>query len=827
MPGVPKVWLRVGDEDGHRYVADARADITQFKVFTRVRPFISEELQRFGDSDMKTHSVIEMAVEDSPQGPVETTYVCNPKENWRRTHSFTYDRCLWSIPMEQKVQVTDKAAVHKTWVNQAEMYKVAVTDPESGYSAVDNAFLGINAHLMTYGQTSSGKTYTMLGNYKDEADADRGIIPRVCDELFRKVQERREYEAKKADPNKRWQLDVTVSFVEIYCEKVRDLLTGGPRGTHTAGDVRGGQNAMKEARIRGEGTAGGPYLEGVEPKKVENWDDCKRLLLVGSKHRTTAATKVHDNSSRSHAIFTVTLTQTRDIQPEQQRGRHDRSQQEVKVGRMNLVDLAGSERSGGTEYQKEGSAINTSLLVLRKVIEALADRQQMRFEQLAAERKGLPFNDRPLPNVPQRESVLTRLLDLEGANAKAVMIANLTPSFEFYDETLRTLEWSHKSRRLVTVVRTNVSDSADVLEGRMAAANQRLYGKLADQKSNVDSLQSELKHRASMITELTARNEKTEARIQSLDERYRKAKEKRNATFIQLFFYRNMLKRVRERRQRELTAKEKQKAEEEATLRRVQMEYSELKESIKEQGGQMARLQQKAEYFMSAAGDTDKGGPTVNLEEMREKLAEQEGEMRKKQAELDQAMKEKDLAEDAFKRFEDQRSAQEERRKEWQEDQDNRLRKLQEDMFREVLAELTPDDVLGDLGVGPVPTDFAGAHPDVKYGSNQGNDDGLKVFEKVTVNDSLSDTAVRRALGNEKWVVSEELKRKTEEATRRLQSAQAEADTLAQQRSALESENSSLSQEKSKAQAEAKRLQANISALDEECKKLESQKGCC
>eukprot|EP01062_Namystynia_karyoxenos_P052434 TRINITY_DN419_c0_g1_i2.p1 TRINITY_DN419_c0_g1~~TRINITY_DN419_c0_g1_i2.p1 ORF type:complete len:866 (+),score=402.41 TRINITY_DN419_c0_g1_i2:84-2600(+) len=836
---VPKVWLRVGDEDGERYIAEARAEITQFRVFTRVRPFIAEEKKRFGgDGELTMRSVVEMEVEEGKDGePVETTYVCDPKDNWRRTHSFTYDRCLWSI--QDKLIHTCKSAVHKTWVNQEECYRVAVTDP-NGYTVVDNAFLGINSHIMTYGQTSSGKTYTMLGNYADEeADSDRGIIPRVCDELFRKVEERRRYEEKKKDPKKRWTLEVSVSFVEIYCEKVRNLLDDGNirRPTHhNAGDVRGGQMQMKEARIRGEGTPGGPYLEGVEPKKVENWDDCKRYLKIGSKHRTTAATLVHDQSSRSHAIFSVILSQTRDSQSDELRGRYDKQKQQAKVGRVNLVDLAGSERSGGTHYQHEGAAINSSLLVLRKVIDALAERQQIRFEQLTAERRGVAPPSRRPPEVPQRESVLTRLLDLEGANAKAVMIANLTPSHEFYDETLRTLEWSHKSRRLVTVVRANVSDDAEVLEGRMKAQNQRLMGNLKDQKHNVDSLHNELAHRAQLIKDFTKANEKAEERIQKLDEKYRNAKAKRNATFIQLFFYRNMLAKVRARREKQLQQKEEERAAVEQEYRGVQEDAEQLQEHISEQAEVMDRIRAKVEYFITEVDLDQLSAPTADVAGMKEEGRKAQEELATKKAALEQAQQQRMRGEEAYKRFEAAREADDDRYRKEQQEQEAGFRRLQDDMLRDLLSDLTPEDVLENLGVGPVPDDIkAGGHPEVKYGeyvADECGDKGLRVFEQAIGDEAGDagigeDTVTRAAHSRGRWVVTEEVQRRLREAKALHADAEQRGRQLKERQQQLEASAGQLQQECQKAQQESNKLSAATSSLDQQIKALQAKKACC
>ena len=162
--------------------------------------------------------------------------------------------------------------------------------------------------------------------------------------------------------------------------------------------------AMKEARVRRDPEKG-PFVEGIEHVHVNSWQDCEKVLERGSSHRTTAVTSVHDNSSRSHAIFTVSLVQKR-LLKEDRGGK----QFETKCGRINLVDLAGSERGGGTTYVHESAAINKSLMALRRVIDSLVERQEKIFERQAAELEGRSIPGGALPHVPYMDSVLTQLL---------------------------------------------------------------------------------------------------------------------------------------------------------------------------------------------------------------------------------------------------------------------------------------------------------------------------------------------------------------------------------------------------------------------------------
>ena len=464
------IHLKVGGDDADALLPlERRAAITQFRVFARLRPFIPEELQVINKSGKDLMSTIEM------EG--NKTFPLNPDNNWAPSREFEFDRSLWSIPKEQVLKPTPHFYnnIHEECTNQEEMYKIATRDAKNGVSMVDNAFLGINSCVLTYGQTSSGKTYTMMGKYGAEhPEEEKGIIPRVCGELFTKVNERREMEAAKEDPAKRWELDVDVTFVEIYLEKVRDLLDPelrhkshkqavratlgqGAPGSTQAGDTASALAAMKEAKVRRDPLTG-PFVEGIEHVPVKSWQDCVKVLERGSKHRTTAQTTVHDNSSRSHAIFTITLKQKRLLKASRAGNEYER-----KSGRVNLVDLAGSERGGGTAYVTESAAINKSLMALRRVIDSLCERQEKIFERQAAELDGRPIPGGTLPHVPYNDSVLTRLLeDSIGGNAKTVMIANLTPYWVFYEETLRTLEWCQKAKKLVNIVR--VVDESDVCD---------------------------------------------------------------------------------------------------------------------------------------------------------------------------------------------------------------------------------------------------------------------------------------------------------------------------------------------------------------------------
>ena len=229
-----------------------------------------------------------------------------------------------------------------------------------GRDILENAFLGYNACIFAYGQTGSGKSYTMMGSSHEE-----GIIPRLCNALFLRIAQERSNPANQAK--------VEVSYMEIYNEKVHDLLdpmTSGKQGL----------------RVR-EHTLLGPYVDGLSQLAVTSFLEINDLMVEGNKNRTVASTNMNNSSSRSHAVFTVILTQTLiDLES---------GVSGEKVSRMSLVDLAGSERAVKTgacgQRLKEGSNINKSLTTLGLVISKLADQTSGKTKD-----KFVPYRDSTL-----------------------------------------------------------------------------------------------------------------------------------------------------------------------------------------------------------------------------------------------------------------------------------------------------------------------------------------------------------------------------------------------------------------------------------------------
>jgi hypothetical protein len=464
-------------------IAKKGTEITRFRVFARVRPFIEEELKDMKDQQMR--SVVEMVG--------NKTVLLDPKEEWIPRAQYEFDASLWSIPLDHDLVRTFQDTDRLRHDTQLDVYNLVAKQ------SIESVFDGFNSCVMTYGQTGSGKTYTMIGKYQTNqacgGDGEEGIVPRVCSDLFIELEVRRKRELEKPE-QERSMFRVEVNFVEIYMERVRDLLDphlkkvkdSESKALGAGKGVSAGEDRMCEAKIRQDPTSG-PFIEGVTKYQVENWKQCCTLLERGSQHRTTCATLVHQQSSRSHAIFQITILQEESVPA---KDRFSRPSLRSRSGRINLVDLAGSERGGMTDYVKESATINKSLLALRRVIDQLTERQNILMDQARQEITGQAIStDRVVPQVPFRDSVLTWLLsDSIGGNARTTMIATLSPLAKNFNDTLATLVWSSKARNLVTLVKSN--DAQTTVAGGMTRKTTELNAQFALQRHNVDNLRETL-----------------------------------------------------------------------------------------------------------------------------------------------------------------------------------------------------------------------------------------------------------------------------------------------------------------------------------------------
>ena len=330
--------------------------------------------------------------------------------------TFAFDKSYWSF---------NKADSH--FAGQKNLFN------DLGSPLLDNAFQGYNNCIFAYGQTGSGKSYSMMG-YGEEA----GVIPRICRNMFERITEIQQ------DPNLK--CTVEVSYLEIYNERVRDLLNPSTKGN---------------LKVR-EHPSTGPYVEDLAKLVVRSFQEIENLMDEGNKARTVAATNMNETSSRSHAVFTLNLTQKR----------HDAetNMDTEKVAKISLVDLAGSERATSTGATgarlKEGAEINRSLSTLGRVIAALAD--------LSSGKK------KSASMVPYRDSVLTWLLkDSLGGNSMTAMIAAISPADINFEETLSTLRYADSAKRIKNHAVVNEDPNARMireLKEELAQLRSKLGG---------------------------------------------------------------------------------------------------------------------------------------------------------------------------------------------------------------------------------------------------------------------------------------------------------------------------------------------------------------
>ncbi|RNF26607.1 putative kinesin [Trypanosoma conorhini] len=298
---------------------------------------------------------------------------------------------------------------------------------------------GYNACLFAYGQTGSGKTHSLLGPPEDHVlrSEERGIIPRLCEDIFELMRKEREEDESVT-------YNVECCFLEIYCERVRDLLfhsngggnAGLRRESSTSQGGAGVGHLQPPLRVR-QHPARGPYVEGLSLVKVRDAASVMRQLLTGLRERATSSTKMNEYSSRSHAILQLHITRVTVLREEAA------VVTKTRVCKVSMVDLAGSERvtqSGATgDRFEEARNINLSLTTLGRVILQLSEKQSGKHVIPA-----------------YRDSVLTWLLsDSLGGNSKTMMLATIAPSAYCYQQSLNTLRFAGVTKKVINVATVN------------------------------------------------------------------------------------------------------------------------------------------------------------------------------------------------------------------------------------------------------------------------------------------------------------------------------------------------------------------------------------
>ncbi|EGB07026.1 hypothetical protein AURANDRAFT_59154 [Aureococcus anophagefferens] len=361
------------------------------KVVVRVRPLSRKEIQDGHDA---------ATVADEATGRITCN---NPKADASDPpKAFTFD------------------AVFDPNITQRKLYDICSAP------VVDAVLAGFNGTIFAYGQTGAGKTFTMEG-VPDPPEL-RGIIPNAFQQIFDRVALAQEGQ----------QFLVRASYLEIYNEEIRDLLSKDPKN----------KLELKE------NVDSGVYVKDLTSFIVKSSHEIDQVMQAGKKNRSVGATLMNAGSSRSHAIFTIIVERA---ETDEVRGEH------ITVGKLNLVDLAGSERQGKTgatgDRLKEATKINLSLSALGNVISALVDGKSQ--------------------HIPYRDSKLTRLLqDSLGGNTKTVMCANCGPAGYNYDETVSTLRYANRAKNIKNKPKIN-EDPKDAMLREFTDEIARLKAQLA------------------------------------------------------------------------------------------------------------------------------------------------------------------------------------------------------------------------------------------------------------------------------------------------------------------------------------------------------------
>lgn len=335
-------------------------------------------------------------------------------------------------PSTDNVKVFTFDAVYDWNSSQQDLYEETVRP------LVSSVLDGFNGTIFAYGQTGTGKTYTMEGLKSDHER--RGVIPRSFEHIFNHI-----------GRSENMQYLVRASYLEIYQEEIRDLLQPD-------------QSLRFELKEKPDT---GVFVKDLSTSVCKSAVEIQQLMNTGNQNRTIGATNMNEHSSRSHAIFLITI----------EMGSIDDSSG-IRVGRLNLVDLAGSERQSKTgasgERLKEASKINLSLSALGNVISALVDGKTT--------------------HVPYRDSKLTRLLqDSLGGNSKTIMVANIGPASYNYDESLTTLRYANRAKNIKNKPKIN-EDPKDALLRQYQEEIGRLKEKLA-QKGTVQKRKKKSKRK--------------------------------------------------------------------------------------------------------------------------------------------------------------------------------------------------------------------------------------------------------------------------------------------------------------------------------------------
>lgn len=422
-------------------------------VCVRARPLSKQELETSSTLaiSFSGQNAVDLYVSGVPTNIASLTD--NDRMNLRDFHRFNFDLAFNSS------------------LTQGEVYE-KVARP-----VVASSFKGFNNCIFAYGQTGSGKTYTMMGI--TDLSAERGIIPRLCEDLFKEVnfikkrKEEKENRSSGEENGDEGSVDIAfyVSYLEIYMERIRCLLSS-PKNSGSL-------------KVRQHPTLG-IYVEGLKEVPVASSEQLLALMNAGNAQRRTSKTAMNDTSSRSHAVFSIKVIQ-KNVMCEV-----NSTAVASEIGsKINLVDLAGSERAKSTkaegELLKEGAQINKSLTTLGVVINALAE---------LSKHKGKSNSF-----VPYRDSTLTFLLkESLGGNSKTLMMATVSPALRNASETLSTLRYADRAKAIVTRAFINETPQDKCIrELKEEVARLRDHIRSLEEKGNTSSSNHEKNQNVSLM----------------------------------------------------------------------------------------------------------------------------------------------------------------------------------------------------------------------------------------------------------------------------------------------------------------------------------------
>lgn len=509
------------------------------KVAVRTRPFSENEVKANAEVIVRMNGN-EVSVVESVEG---------------YGGRFLYDSALWSTG--QVVEGSSNVEATQEFVYNA-----------IGAELLEHITTGYNGCIFAYGQTGSGKTYCMMGNNENP-----GIIPRIAQNLFEESAVLR---------NQNVEVCVEVSYYEIYNEKVRCLL-------------RPTQGGYEDSQLRvREHPKYGPFIEGLAKFVVGTQAEFLKLMSDGNKVRTTASTAMNATSSRSHAVFAITLTQ------KQKKG----ALVTQKTSRLNLVDLAGSERASKTlatgKRLTEGSNINLSLTCLGNVISALAEMEETKKSR----------------HVPYRDSTLTWILkDNLGGNSKTVMLATISPSSMQYEETMSTLRYAERAKKIVNkavVNETNNNELVAALQREISALKSQLASASTNER---ERLLEELEASEAVKKELTSSLEEklteTKRLMEEREEYMRELEAKLNAQTEEIEKLR-LANEEKERRIDELLRRIQNldssgSVRDEAKVEEIREQVAALEQEQNETETHLRECQQQVRGSVDASEDDDDG----------------------------------------------------------------------------------------------------------------------------------------------------------------------------------------------------------------------------